>query len=416
MRLAYRLTMGTVLYAAIVAAVGSAVPGSWSAEEQQQVASLRLATLESLPPDPSNRVSGDARAVSLGHKLFFDKRLSLDGTVSCATCHDPAREFQDGTPLAKGAGTTNRRTMPIASTAYSQWQFWDGRKDSQWAQALGPLESPVEHGGTRTQYAHVIATHYRVEYEQLFGELPDLREAPASAGPVSDARLRSAWSRLAPRAQDEVTQVYVNVGKSIAAYERLLTYGPSRFDVFADSLALTGRAPAGILSKDEMAGLRLFIGKAECVNCHNGPLFTDQHFHNTGVPAVAGLPDDRGRAQGAKDVRGDEFNCLSRWSDAKPEQCSELEFMVDEGAELERAFKTPSLRNVRERAPYMHAGQYADLETVLDHYNRAPVAPAGTSELRRLRLSARERRQLVAFLGALSAPLATSAHLLEAPR
>ena len=90
--------------------------------------------------------------------------------------------------------------------------------------------------------------------------------------------------------------------------------------------------------------------------------------------------------------------------------------MVDEGAELDRAFKTPSLRNVRERAPYMHAGQYADLEAVLDHYDRAPVAPAGTSELRRLRLSARERQQLVAFLGALSAPLSTSAHLLEAPQ
>jgi cytochrome c peroxidase len=114
-------------------------------------------------------VADDPRAAELGRQLFFDTRLSANGRVACATCHKPDQEFQDGTPLANGVGLTNRRTMPIAGTADSPFLFWDGRKDSQWAQALGPLESPVEHGGNRDQYAQVIAEHYRPAYEQVFG-------------------------------------------------------------------------------------------------------------------------------------------------------------------------------------------------------------------------------------------------------
>jgi cytochrome c peroxidase len=389
---------------------------AWSKEEQQLLATLRLSSLEPLSADPSNRVADDPRAVALGHRLFFDTRLSSNGKVSCATCHDPAREFQDGIALAKGVGTTDRRTMPIASMAHSPWQFWDGRKDSQWAQALGPLESPVEHGGSRTQYLHVVAAHYRESYEHVFGALPKTRDLPSHAGPVADSGARRAWDALTQNDRDQITRVYANIGKAIAAYERRIAYGPSRFDQYVDTLVATGRAPSKVLTGDEVAGLKLFVGKANCVNCHNGALLTDNHFHNTGVPAVASLPKDLGRASGALAVQKDEFNCLSKWSDAKPADCRELSFMVAEGEELVRAFKTPSLRNVAQRAPYMHAGQIANLEAVVDHYNRAPSAPQGHSELRRLRLNERERQQLVAFLRSLSAPLATSRHLLEAPR
>ena len=132
---------------------------------------LAIGELEPLPPDPTNRVADDPRAVDLGRRLFFDTRLSSNGIVSCGSCHNPDREFQDDRPLAIGVGTASRRTMPIAATAYSPFLFWDGRKDSQWAQALGPLESPVEHGGTRAQYAHVIAEHYREDYERIFGPI-----------------------------------------------------------------------------------------------------------------------------------------------------------------------------------------------------------------------------------------------------
>ena len=140
----------TALVLASAAAVHAfAVAGPrWSAQERETLRSLALASLGPLPKDPSNRVADDPRAAALGHRLFFDARLSGNGRVSCATCHVPDREFQDGIALAEGVGTTARRTMPVAGTAHSPWLFWDGRADSQWAQALGPLESAVEHGGS----------------------------------------------------------------------------------------------------------------------------------------------------------------------------------------------------------------------------------------------------------------------------
>lgn len=417
MRASFRLLVSAAGSAALVTAgwnITATQP--WNAGDIATLASLRLGALEALPADETNRVADDPRAVALGHRFFFDTRFSANGKVACATCHVPARDFQDGIPLAKGVGTTARRTMPIASTAWSPWMFWDGRKDSQWAQALGPLESAVEHGGTRAMYARLVATHYRAPYEALFGPLPDLHAVPSNAGPVADAAARAAWERLPSATRDATTQVFVNVGKAIAAYERKLQYGPSRFDQFVDALMATGKAPSGVMAAKEVAGLRLFIGKANCINCHNGPLLTDQHFHNTGVPATPGAAADVGRARGAQDVLRDEFNCRSRWSDATPESCAELEFMVADGHELERAFKTPSLRNAIARAPYMHAGQLPDLDAVVRHYDRAPRAPHGESELRPLHLSAAERRQLVAFLGALRSPYATPRQLLEAPR
>jgi cytochrome c peroxidase len=404
-----------IVLAASLVSAGVQSRTGWTAEETETLRGLSLARLEPLPPDPSNRFADDPRAVELGHRLFFDTRLSANGKVSCASCHQPQREFQDGTPLASGVGTTSRRTMPVAGTAYAPFLFWDGRKDSLWAQALGPLESAVEHGGTRAQYAHVVAEHYRADYERLFGPLPDLAGVPRVAGPVSDPAAAKAWSALTDEQQVAITAVYVSIGKAIAAYERRLQHAPSRFDRYVDGIDAGGRAPAGILSADEEAGLRLFIGKANCTRCHNGPLLTNNEFHNTGVPAAPALPADRGRLTGAAAVLRDEFNCRSRWSDAKPEQCSELEFLATGAPEQERAFKVPSLRNVAERAPYMHAGQLATLSDVVAHYNRAPLAPSGRSELEPLRLDARELRQLEAFLRTLSGGTQAPPELLRPP-
>jgi len=127
------------------------------------------------------------------------------------------------------------------------------------------------------------------------------------------------------------------------------------------------------------------------------------------------LPFDSGRALGVRQVLAGEFNCTSGYSDAKRDDCAELRFATTEGEELVRAYKTPSLRGVAERAPYMHAGQLATLGDVVAHYDRAPNAPAGHSELKPLRLSAAERRQLEAFLRTLSAPVAAPAAYLHAP-
>ena len=391
-----------VLSATMAGVAGSARDG-WTGAQLDELRSMSIVELEPLPSDPTNQVADDPRAADLGKRLFFDTRLSSNGLVACSTCHQPDRGFQDGTALASGVGTTARRTMPVAGMARSPFLFWDGRKDSLWAQALGPLESPVEHGGTRAQYAHVIADAYGREYEQLFGALPDLSRVPRFAGPVPDREAALAWNALSSEHRDEVTRVFVNIGKAIAAYERRIEFGASRFDQYV--AAVTARQSGqSILAEDEIAGLRLFIGRANCTQCHNGPLFTSNEFHNTGVRPRPGLPSDDGRLTGATAVLRDEFNCRSAWSDA-PERCAELEFIVTGDHTLDRAYKAPSLRNVAERAPYMHAGQLATLADVLDHYNRAPAAATGHSELRPLRLKTHELRQLEAFLRTLTGPV-----------
>jgi cytochrome c peroxidase len=231
---------------------------------------------------------------------------------------------------------------------------------------------------------------------------------PAHAGPVADPARAAAWRRISVSGRDDITRVYANIGKAIAAYERRIGFTPSRFDRYVEA-ELAGRThtAADALTPDEEAGLRLFIGKANCSTCHNGPLFTDNHFHNTAVPPSADVPvADSGRAVGVRQAVASEFNCTSRYSDAKPEDCEELRFAVTEGEELVRAYKTPSLRGVTERAPYMHAGQLATLGEAIAHYNRAPAAPFGHSELKPLKLSDAERRQIEAFLRTLSSPLA----------
>jgi cytochrome c peroxidase len=381
------------------------------------IRALWIGNLRPLPPDPSNRYADDPRAAAFGQKLFFDTRFSANGRVACATCHLPQLNFQDGLPLGQGLGTTTRRTMTIIGTAYSPWLFWDGRKDSQWAQALAPLESQIEHGGNRTYYAHLIDEQYRAEYEAIFGPMPDVSHLPRHAGPVTDPEANAAWTALTAEDRQAVTRIYTNIGKAIAAYERLILPGPSRFDAYVQALMADNAVAMQVaFTPDEAAGLRLFIGQAQCTRCHNGPLFTNNDFHNTGVPAAMGLPPDPGRAQGAPQVLADEFNCLSLYSDAAESECAELKFMLVDKHELLGQFRPPSLRNVAERAPYMHAGQFATLEEVLAHYNAASAIPDGHNELESLNLSDKEIKQLIAFLKTLSGPVNAEPHWLHSPK
>jgi cytochrome c peroxidase len=386
--------------AALLALVLTACnPDGLSEEEREAAMSLSLSALEPLPADPSNRFADNLAAAALGERLFFDASFSRDGDVACATCHLPDKQMQDGLPLGKGAGTTDRRTMPLIGVAWSPWFFWDGRKDSMWSQALGPLESQVEHAGTRTFYAHQIAANYRDEYESIFGALPDLASLPPSAGPFGNDAESDAWAALDPAMRGAVDTVFANIGKALAAFQRRIEVPPTRFDAFAAALAQDRRPEENErLSPDEIAGFRLFIGKGQCINCHNGPRLTDDHFHNTGVPQAPSLPQDRGRAAAIEAVEKDPFNCLGEFSDARPDQCGELKFMSRDTREMERAFKPPSLRGVAGRPPYMHSGQIATLEAVIEHYSQAPAAPSGHSELKPLGLTDKEKAELIAFL------------------
>ena len=361
------------------------------------------------------------RAARLGHRLFFETRFSSDGQVACAACHLPALAFTDGRKLGRGVGTAGRNTPTLLGAAYSPWFFWDGRKDSQWSQALGPMESAVEHGGTRSQFAHVLASDagYKAAYGVLFGTLPDLSDRgrfPLSAGPVADPKSRVAWQRMTAKDRGTVSGIFANIGKAIAAYERRIVPGPSRFDSYVEAV-MAGNQAAGdnIYTDDEVAGLRLFIGRGQCVRCHNGPLFTNNDFHNTGVPRFPSMPADKGRSAGITVVLADEFNCLGKYSDAEKNNCNELRFAKTGGPELLGAMKTPTLRSISKTWPYMHAGQHASLESVLDHYNRAPSAQIGTSELNPLGFTEAELTALKKFLLTLDSPPNVEPEYLSPP-
>ncbi|MER8581005.1 c-type cytochrome [Mesorhizobium sp. M1423] len=375
----------------------------FSDAEKQTVASLALSRLPPLKPDTTNRFADVPAAAALGSTLFFDTGMSGGGTVSCSTCHKIDRQFQDDLPQAVGVGRTNRRTMPLAGVAHDPWFFWDGRRDSLWAQALTPLENPLEQAGNRAAFAHYIKARFGERYERIFGPLPDLSGVPANASPLGTDAEKATWNAMPEAQAEEVNRVFANIGKAIAAFERSIAPPQTRFDRFATDLAV-GAEPQGdaVFSPEEILGLKLFIGKANCVTCHNGPRFADGSFHNTGVPPVAGLPPDRGRVDAVAQVEADPFNCFGTFRDGDASACRELRFMVKAGPELIRGYKTPSLRGAATRPPYMHAGQFSSLDEVVAHYSKAPASVEGVSEIHPLQLSDRERAALVAFLKTLA--------------
>jgi len=383
---------------------------AWTDEELALLQSLSLDGLPPVPAEPSNAVAEDPRAAEFGRQLFFDTRLSGNGTVACATCHQPQRRFTDGLPRGRGLGHSRRNTHSIVGSALSPWLYWDGRKDSLWAQALSPLEDPEEHGANRMALARLVSADvdYRDAYQALFGDPPDFSDGqrfPLAAAPGGDAALAEAWGAMDPADQDAVTRVFVNLGKSIAAYERLILPTASRFDAYVRA-AVKGEAAtqAQVFSESEERGLRLFIGKANCLQCHNGPLLTNNEFHNTGQLSLPGEVPDQGRADGVRLVRQDEFNCLGKWSDDPERRCEELRYARHDVPELIGAMRTPSLRNLADTEPYMHQGQLANLADVLAHYASAPGAMVGHNDTQPLMLGQRDLRDIEAFLHTLAAP------------
>jgi len=394
--------LGAVIVAAI--AWGSVVgvtyikSGSLTESELKIARSISLTNLPPLPADPSNAVADNPLAAALGIALFNDIGLSANGNVACVTCHIEDRQFQDDLPLGHGIGFSGRRTMPLRGVGYASWLFWDGRKDSLWSQAIGPIESAVEHGFTRSEVAVYVAANYRDQYTALFGPLPDLSGIPA-ASPLGNDAAQAVWRNLPEETRHEINTVFANSAKSIAAFERTLLPLENRFDRFVNSV-LSAETPAGdaALTRQEIKGFRVFIGKGACINCHNGSRLTDEFFHNTGVSSRAGVPPDRGRVSVIAKTENDPFNCLGPHSDANPEECGNLRFMSRDTFLLAGAFKPPSLRGVADRPPYMHAGQIATLAQVIEHYNYAPFTLTGLSEIHPLKLSASEEDALLAFL------------------
>lgn len=376
---------------------------SWSPKELGIINGLRLSQQVENIEINSNTFAKNPNAVLLGEKLFNDAQLSQNGKISCATCHMSAYNFTDELAQAKGVSQTSRRSMPLVGVGNQQWFFWDGRSDSLWSQALGPIENPLEHGFSRTQLAGLIKSKYQQPYERIFGVLPTFQKNVVDriAYPTAEnSKVNKAWLSLSKKNQNEVNQIFVNSGKAIAAFIHTLTFQATLFDDYADTL-ITKNKPPKSFDRDMQYGLKLFIGKAQCVNCHNGPSFSNGEFHHAGVPDSEQV--DYGRASVLSTLKQGEFNCYSKWSDAdKNNECLHLDYLNTDTDKVQQAFKTPSLRNVAKRPPYMHAGQFKTIKDVIENYTKQSNSSLLTDEISHSALTQQEIMQLTKFLAALS--------------
>ena len=379
-------------------------PDFFSAGEWELIMSLSPLP-ETPPPNPTNRVADDPAAAELGQRFFFDFRFSQHSTIACSTCHSPFYAFADieSTSFATGRGTRN--TPTVLNAAYNTWQLWDGRSETIWAQALFALEGESEMAGTRLQYAHVINQHYKAEYEAVFGPLPKLEDG--TRFPPEGKPGDPAFDSMSEADQIAVNTIFSNIGKSVESYQRLLITPDAPFDryVAGDKAAISPTAKRG---------LKIFVAKGGCVDCHNTPRFTDNKFHNIGVPQD-GLTEDKGRFQGIPKLLDNIFNSAGIYSDSRGASEQMLDFM-EAKLEDQGAFRTPTLRNVAITAPYLHTGEFPTLMSVIEFKNtggfRNAFPDMGAVPMEPLGLSEQELNDLIAFLETLTGEL-PPAHLLR---
>ena len=248
-----------------LAAGGQQTPLPITEVNVQQLGPQRLGPLPPVVAPPNNPPS--SAKIHLGKQLYFDTRLSSDNTVSCATCHDPAKGWTDAGPTSKGirGQMGGRRSPPVSNSAYNPLQFWDGRAASLEEQAKGPIQNPVEMGNTHEVMIHTLDTipGYVDAFMRVFGE------SPMTVQQVADA---------------------------IAAFERTVVTTDSRFDRYV-------RGDHGALTALEQQGLEIFNGKGHCTACHWGPNFSDGRFHNIGVVEKDLKNPDQGRYVVTKNPR-----------------------------------------------------------------------------------------------------------------
>ena len=295
---------------------------NWSDSELGLLSALHVCNLQNAVPkvqETGNKVALNEQAAELGQHLFYDQSLSPKG-IACSHCHQPESYFTDGNKTSIGIAALSRNAPSLVGVGHQKWFYWDGRRDSLWSQALVPFEAPSEMGSSRVAVLQTVMANqqYRERYKEIFKSLPDISELntyPDSANPLGSEVQKKLWKRIPRRARHEINRHFSNIGKVIAAYIRKLQISPSRFDHFVSTLLVSGEESANtILNHDEQAGLRLFIsGQTRCLNCHNGPLFSNQGFHNIGTAVSENGATDFGRALGIQSALLNEFNCRSRY-------------------------------------------------------------------------------------------------------
>ena len=328
-----------------------------------------------VPLDETNQWDGNPDAIAFGKALFFNHTLSPNA-IACSTCHVPNLGFSDGIAQSFGADVTPRHSPTIIDAAHHTWFRWDGGCDSLWCQAIGPLESPKEMNGSRTFVVGAIDADpgLKMQYEALFGSLPDVSDIDPSARPTAtDTTANDHWEALTNEAQFDITEALVHVVKSIAAYESTIQSDRTVFDEFIDQFvdeSYSEEAALSLLSPLEESGLRLFVGEGQCHLCHNGPTFSNDTFHNIGLGPRDWLEDtDVGRYEGITMLQESEFNAQGIWSDSpNGARATRVDRLVQSAEQLAQ-FKTPTLRNLSQTAPYMHGGHFNTLEEVIEHYS-----------------------------------------------
>ena len=369
---------------------------------------------QGLPPrDPSNHYCDDPKAAQFGKQVFFSDSYSIGEKMSCASCHDPKLGLADGKKTAVGAdGTVGDRNSPgLWNVGFNRWFFWDGRADCLWVQALEPIENVHELCSSRNKICHVVAENapLRKSYEDVFGQLPDISSYdrfPENARPpfqgVSDDASHK-WDRMSEEDKHTINDMYVKIGKSLEAYERGFISRKSRFDEFADGVAEKDSEKLKALDAEEIEGLKIFTSKGNCELCHSGPNFTDYEFHSTRLPATKG--SEPGRFHGIQVLQEREFSASKPLSDDIAYGITHSQGLVKSAQQFGQ-FKTPSLRNVQLTAPYMHTGQFGNLDQVVSFYSDLKGATPSSHDSEQLlvplNLSASEQHALVAFLKSLT--------------
>ena len=391
---------------------GDSIKGDTWAFSESQISLLMRHQFDPIPPvDPTNAVSDDPAAQKLGQYLFFDTGLSGSGEHSCASCHKPEHGFADPERFSTTEATAARHTPTVVNSGYNRWFYWDGRCDSLWCQAASPLEDPDEHGTNRLAVAHHIHSDEALSeaYTTIFGELPDLSDSerfPLNAMPTDDPTdpLGVAWSAMDEADAREATEVFINVTKAIGAYEAQLVQGDAPFDQILEAFEDGDATGGSAISDEAKAGAALFVGDSNCWACHSGPTFTNKEFHNVALPAVDGLDNESpGRHTGIDALLSNPFNSWGEYSDDVSNAEEKLGHLVQSPEQL-GTFKTPSLRNLMDTAPYMHGGHFDTLAEVVEHYsdmNDPPLVGHREELLLPQLWTEEEIAQVVAFLESL---------------
>jgi len=234
----------------------------------------------------------------LGEMIFHSNEISGEGERSCATCHDPDKAFQDRQSHPRGAQGIARDTPSLWGVGEQRWFGWDGRWDSLWAQALEPIEAKQEMDSDRLLLLRWIAadSERKKLYESNFGKFPDMAGVPERARKGED--WNPEFLRLPQKKQQELNRAFSNAGRAVEAFERRLVPPRSAFDEYLEALASGDAEKAAQYPVDARRGLIIFLDQGRCVFCHNGPLFSDGEFHDTGLISAGSSARDSGRYGG----------------------------------------------------------------------------------------------------------------------